>query len=221
MYVGCHTGAALSPNRLHFARLFGSRLLYKPVVRNHGCLVAFTMLLAACVRGEVTTDGGVYGFGQPTLLLTVNGVRFGPSAPDRGAFADLVTMRDGSGRITDSQFRAGASSQASGAACNIAVNRFGLGATPIVALVPYQLMSPGPSGTADGTVAPIIGESVSIPQGVWQCTGSTCDGVILSLSFASADHVEGILSGTLVHAGGMGAANVTCSFYLPTRSYVP
>ena len=84
-----------------------------------------------------------------------------------------------------------------------------------------SIATPRNARTEDGTVAPIGGESVSVPEGVWQCTGSTCDGAVLSLSVLAADHVEGLLTGTLEHSGGMGEASVVCAFYLPMRTYLP
>jgi hypothetical protein len=190
------------------------------VVKRRAIQYAF-LLLAGCSGTGTTGDGGYnYGFGTPTLQLTINGVRFGPSVPDAASGGELVTTRDASGQVVDSTFRLSVSSAATGAACNIAVQRFGSGVGPIIAL-PYQFATPRNARTDDGTVAAIGGESVSVPQGTWQCTGSSCDGSVLSFTVLAADHVEGLLTGTFQHTGGMGEASVVCSFYVPMRTYVP
>lgn len=185
-------------------------------------LLLGALLLAGCNFGSTggADGGGGYGFGQPALQVTINGVQFGPAAPDATSYAELVTQRDGAGRVLQSTFTVAASASAVGAACNLVVQRFGSGATAIAAL-PYQLQVAGTNGTPDGTVAPIAGERVSVPQGTWQCTGSSCNGGTFNLSVLDASHAEGFLSGVFAHTGGVNDANVVCSFWLPMRTYQP
>jgi hypothetical protein len=177
------------------------------------------VLLAAACGGAGGADGGPTGptgFGTPTLEVTVNGVHSGPTAPDPTSSASLVDARDATtGRLQQSQFSLGASAQASGAACALTVQRYGDGVAP-VDVGSWQITSGTGSASADGEVAPLGAPSVTTAQGSWQC--NAC-GASLQLTHLDADHVEGFFSGTFDGAGG--AADVVCSFYLPTRTFSP
>jgi hypothetical protein len=186
-------------------------------------------VLAALVAGcnfPFGTDGGTSsgpppanGFGKPTVEVTIDSAHFGPATPDPGAVASLVDSLDSSGRVITSTFRVAAST--GGAACSIAVQRFGNdGVAPIGAL-PYLIGAPGDTGTADGMVAPVEGEAVSAPQGSFNCTGNACNGVGFDIRYLAADHVEGWLSGTFASNDGSSASQITCSFWLPFTSYSP
>jgi hypothetical protein len=165
------------------------------------------------------SGGGAYGYGKPTLQLTIDGVQFGPSVPDVGSGGDVSrTLDPTTGSVTDTVLRLTMSSAATGAACNFSLERFGQGLPPWRA-AGYSIAAGGVGATADGQASPIAGESVSVPQGSWSCSGSTCEGAVLVLSYLAADHVEGYLSGTFDSATGSGASSVVCSFYLPMRSY--
>src|SRR2546423_11161457 len=88
------------------------------------------ILLAGCFptagAGGGSADGGLVGFNVPTLELTVNGVHFGPSAPDPGAYADLVTMYDTTtGRAKGASFRLNVNLGSAG--CALAFDRYGDG----------------------------------------------------------------------------------------------
>ena len=157
-----------------------------------------------------------YGFGKPTLQVTVNGVHFGPAAPDSGSSASLVNVKDPStGRIQQSIFRVSASAASVGALCILDAARAGDGVATIGAGPGYIFSLSG----SDGTVAPIEGEAVQIPQGTLQCAGSGCNGAGLQLTALDAQHAEGFFSGILVANGGTG--DTVCSFYLPMSQYKP
>jgi hypothetical protein len=190
-----------------------------------GILIPFVVFAPACLLpGASSGDGGApqsYGFGKPTLELTVNGAHFGPAAPDPGSAASLVNMRDAAtGRVTESSFRMSASIGSLGAACSVAVQRTGDGVDPIAAL--NYLLASGTTGpTPDGNVAPIEGENASVPQGAWQCSGAACNGAGFVLSHVAADHVEGWLSAGEQSISGGAPAQIVCSFYLPWSTYSP
>src|SRR5439155_22360471 len=93
--------------------------------------VGAILLLAGCFptgAGTGGSDGGTtVGYTGPTLELTVNGVHFGPAAPDPGAYADLVTMHDTTtGRAMGSSFRLSANVGSAG--CTLGFDRYGDGA---------------------------------------------------------------------------------------------
>ncbi len=188
-------------------------------------LVSSTLALAAIFyggcfpAGSGGSDGGSgYGYSSPTLELTVSGVHFGPAAPDPGAFADLVTMRDATtGNVTGASFRLGASIGAAG--CALAFDRFGDGAT----LPPgqYTVQSMQGAFTLDGTVYPTTGERISTPEGGAGCTGAACDGAAFVLTAMDATHATGYFMGTVSADSGAGQASVVCSFWVPTRTYQP
>ena len=187
----------------------------------------FSVTLAGCGLFGSGSDGGAtngnpsggqVGFGAPALELTISGVRFGPAAPDATSAGSLSTTHDATGQISDATFQLGVSSSAIGASCQFAIQRFGTAIAGFNAGA-YTLADPGPSGTADGTASPIGNLTVSVPQGSFQCSGSTCDGMALVFSTLAADHVEGYASGTLQDVGGSGPADVVCSFYVSMSSF--
>jgi hypothetical protein len=167
--------------------------------------------------------GGSYGYGKPTLALTIGGMHFGPAAPDQGSGADLTTVRDQvSGQASQTDLRITASSAATGASCALSFERFGPDVAPFHAGAGYQVSSEGTfTGTADGTVGVPSGLAVSVPGGTLQCSGSSCDGSVLLMTVLAADHIEGTWSGTLDDVGGQGSTDVVCSFYLPMRTFMP
>jgi hypothetical protein len=169
--------------------------------------------------GSADTDGGTggVGFTGPTLELTVSGVHFGPSVPDPGAFVDLVTVRDGGGKPTQSSFRLSASIGTAG--CSLAFDTFG-GASAIGAFQ-YTVEAEQGGTTLDGTVYPTTAESVLTPDGNASCTGSDCDGAAFVLTSIDASHATGYFSGTVASDSGLGSADVVCSFWLTTRTYMP
>lgn len=171
------------------------------------------------------SDGGSqsYGYGKPTLALTVNGVHFGPATPDSSSTASLVDSRDSVGRVTLSSFRVQASAGSVGAACSLNVQRsggsFGNEVEPIG--VGSYLLSSGSGAEAFGTLQPIEGEVVSTPEGTWSCSGAACNNAGFVLTHLDADHAEGYLSGTFASSVGGPPAQVVCSFYLPLSTYQP
>jgi hypothetical protein len=163
--------------------------------------------------------GGAVGFGRPTLELTISGMHFGPSSPDPGSGVDLATSRDITGAVTSTTLTISASSASTGASCGFGFQRYGDSIAPFQGPGTYQLEAE--TATGSGMVAPLASETVTVPQGSFVCSGSTCDGAVLVLTVLASDHVEGSLSGTFADTGGAGAADVVCSFYLPTRSFMP
>ena len=156
------------------------------------------------------------GFGKPTIEVTVNGVHFGPATPDSGSRASLVNVKDAAtGRIQQSIFRLTAGASSVGALCVLSATRTGDGVAPITTGPGYVFAETG----AEGTVAPIEGEGIQIPQGVLQCSGSSCNGSGLQLTTIDAQHAEGFFSGVLTASGGTG--NTVCSFYVPVSDYRP
>ena len=164
------------------------------------------------------SDGGTVGYSAPTLEVTVNGVHFGPAAPDAGAYADLVTMRDPTtGQTTGASFRLSATIGTAG--CALAFDRFGNGVT--LGVGQYTVASQQGATTLDGTVYPTTAERFSTPEGGAGCTGSGCDGAAFVLSAADATHATGYFMGTITADSGAGQASAICSFYVPMRSFVP
>jgi hypothetical protein len=183
--------------------------------------LALLLLIAGCFpAGSSSSDGGrTYGFGAPTLQVTINGLHFGPVAPDASAGAALSTTRDTTfGRVVDTTLTVNASAAATGASCVISARRFGDGVAPF-AVGAYQLKGPTSGSTPDGTASPEGAELVTIPQGTWSC--STCDAVMLGITAIDANHLEGYLLGTLDNGQSGTNADASCSFYLPMRSYQP
>jgi hypothetical protein len=172
--------------------------------------------------GSSSSDGGgprAYGYQGPTVELTINGLHFGPSAPDATAGADFSAERDPqTGNLQQATLRVHATSATTGASCQIIAERFGDGIGPL-GVGTYNIAPPLGSETPDGTVSPVSGELVSVPQGSWQC--GQCDGVVLGITYLGQDHIEGYLSGMLDNTAGAPAASVVCSFYVPMRSYSP
>lgn len=191
-------------------------------------LAVLALLLAACDffpnqgDGGATSDGGgQFGYGKPTLEVTIAGVHFGPSAPDPGSRADYVNTRDSfTGRVTGSTFQAQASSSASGASCAVAVRRAGDGVDPI-RVGAYQVIAASFGNTPDGAVSVVGNQGVAVPQGTWVCSGSGCGGGVFSLIALDAKHAEGFFSGTLASTAGGGITSVVCSFYLPIGTFNP
>ncbi len=168
--------------------------------------------------GANGSDGGtVVGYSAPTLELTVNGVHFGPSAPDPGAYADLMVTRDATGTATGGSFRLGASIGAAG--CALGFDRYGQGAS--LGVGQYTVQSMQGSFTLDGTVYPTTGERVATPAGGAACTGTGCDGAAFVLSAVDATHATGYFQGTVQADSGAGQASVVCSFWVPMRTYAP
>ena len=166
------------------------------------------------------SDGGSSGaFSAPTLELTVSGVHFGPTAPDPGAFVDLVTdARRQRQAATMSSFSLSASIGTAG--CTLSFDTFG-GATPI-GVGQYTVQSMQGGATLDGTVYPTTGERIATPEGGAGCSGSGCDGAAFVLSSAiDATHASGYFQGTVSADSGAGEADVVCSFWLTTRTYTP
>ena len=164
------------------------------------------------------SDGGTGGaFTAPTLEVTVGGVHFGPTAPDPGAFVDLVTTRDGGGKPTASSFRLSATIGSAG--CVLAFDRFGDNAA--LGAGQYLVQSMQGASTLDGTVYPTTGERIGTPEGGAGCTGSYCDGAAFVLSAIDANHASGYFSGTVQADSGAGSASVVCTFWLTTRTYTP
>jgi hypothetical protein len=164
------------------------------------------------------SDGGSSGaFTAPTLELTISGVHFGPTAPDPGAFVDLVTMRDGGGKPTMSSFSMSAS--IGNAGCALSFDTFG-GASAI-GVGQYTVQSMQGGSTLDGTVYPTTAERVATPEGGAGCTGSSCDGAAFVLSAIDATHASGYFQGTVSSDTGLGDADVVCSFWVKTRTYTP
>ena len=165
------------------------------------------------------SDGGTtVGFTGPTLEVTVNGVHFGPAVPDPGAFVDLVTVRDGGGKPTQSSFRLSASIGNVG--CSLAFDTFGTTSSAI-GVGQYTVESMQGSSTLSGTVYPTTAESFATPEGSASCTGSSCDGAAFVLSAIDAAHATGYFSGTVAADSGAGFAPVVCSFWLKPRTYTP
>jgi hypothetical protein len=186
------------------------------------------LLAAGCsLLNQPTPDGGggggggTFGYGTPTLALTINGVHFGPDVPLAGSGVDLTTTRDSlTDHISDTKLIIGAQT-AAGAACQLAFDRFGDDVSPFHANAGYMITGMGVTATPDGAVTPLGAQTVSVPQGAWSCGGSDCEGSVLLLTVIAADHFEGTVSGNFPNTGGAGDASVVCSFYLPTRSYQP
>jgi hypothetical protein len=180
---------------------------------------AILLLLAGCFPSGASSPSGPggarYGFTGPTLELTINGLHFGPAAPDSSSSGQLVTTRDATtGRVTQSTLRVHASSAQSGAVCDLVADRFGDDIAPL-GVGTYMVTPVQGTATPDGTVSPVAGESVSVPQGSWQC--GACDGAVFGVTALASDHVDGYLSGTLDNTAGAAAATVVCSFSVPMR----
>lgn len=183
-------------------------------------LAALTTFSGGCfpTGAASSSDGGSYGFTAPMLELTVGGVHFGPARPDAGAFADLVTMRDAtSGQVTGASFRLTATIGMAG--CGLAFDRFGTGG--ILGVGQYTVNSSQGGTTIDGTVYPTNAERFATPVGGFGCTGQGCDYAAFVLSALDATHASGYYMGTVQADSGAGAADVVCSFYVPTRTYQP
>jgi hypothetical protein len=183
-------------------------------------LLLLTLLAGCFPPGPATTDGGASaGFGVPTLLLTIGGVRLGPAAPDPGAGVDVIDeINPITGRTVRSQITISATSAAAKAGCQIYAERFGDGILAFFG-TNYLIEAPTSTTTRDGTASPGAGEFVSAGVNTFRCSGSDCNGAVLSLSHVSSHHVEGYYSGNFVADGGGGATNAVCSFYLPTRTW--
>lgn len=184
-----------------------------------GAIFWIAALAAGCFPANgAGSDGGTVGYSAPTLEVTINGVHFGPAAPDAGAYADLVTTRDPStGRTTGSSFRLSATIGAAG--CMLAFDRFGDGTT--LGVGQYTVASQQGATTLDGTVYPTTAERFTTPEGGAGCTGSGCDGAAFVLSAVDRAHATGYFMGTIVADSGAGQASVVCSFWIPTRTYSP
>jgi len=176
-------------------------------------------LLAGCFPPgpPATDDGGTSGFGTPTVLLTIGGVRLGPGVPDSSAGVTLIDeVNPITGRTTRSQITISATSAAAMGGCQLYAERFGDGILGFFA-TNYLIETPTTAMTRDGTASPGAGELVTAGANVFRCNGSDCNGAVLSIGRISTTHVEGYLSGTFVADSGAGATSVVCSFYLPRR----
>lgn len=189
--------------------------------------------LAACIPldklfptdGGTATDGATAadaksGFGQATLQVTVNGVHFGPAAPDNGSAAALVNAYNQAGRIYQSRFQLQAQSTAAKAACAIDIQRVGDGVSSIGA-GPWIVGAGAGARTADGEVDPVTGLGIQIPQGTWQCVGAACEGGAFVLRALDDKHAEGYVQGVYQNFQSGTAANVVCSFWVPVVRYEP
>src|SRR5436305_1118358 len=75
---------------------------------------------------KVTSPKRTYGYGSPTLELTVNGIHLGPSAADAASGASFVTQRDQTtGTPQQSTLSISVSSAATGASCSLDFVRYG------------------------------------------------------------------------------------------------
>ncbi|MSP62263.1 MAG: hypothetical protein EXR72_18420 [Myxococcales bacterium] len=175
------------------------------------------------------SDGGsgkgdaamAHGFGKPTVEVTVAGKHFGPSVPDPGSRADLITTRDSvTRRVTGSSFGVIAASAQSGASCSIGVKRSGDDVAP-VGVGGWQLVAASFGRTADGTVVPLSDESASTPQGTWRCSGAQCNGAAFVITELDSAHAEGYLAGRFASVAGGGYADVVCAFWVPMGTYQP
>jgi hypothetical protein len=160
-------------------------------------------------------DGGLIAF-TPTLGVAINNVIYGPSAPTAGSGASFINTRDPeTGRVTSSVFRMEASSAESGTSCSVGAQRLGSDVTPIgqgsYTFAAQLVLS----------VSPIEGESVTVPQGSWRCTGSDCNGTVFAITRLEAHRVEGYIRGVWPDSSGSAIASVVCSFDVPLTTYVP
>jgi hypothetical protein len=183
------------------------------------------LLLSGCSfldGGSSTNSSGgqnQYGFGVPTLELTINGVHFGPAAPDTVSTLEITETRDAlTGRVDSASFHLHASSAKTGARCDFDLQKFGDGTAPITTGTLQLVVANGPN-TADGSISPAGAPSVTVPQGSWSC--GSCTGAIFALSALDSQHAEGYLSGSFDSTAGAGSASVVCSFYLPIHSGTP
>ncbi len=167
--------------------------------------------------GSGNSDGGYVGYSGPTLEVTAGGVHFGPAAPDPGAYADLVVMRDATGTPMGGSFRLSASIGTAG--CTLAFDRYGRGVG--FAAGQYTVQSMQGSFTLDGTVYPTTGELFTLPGGNARCTGSDCDGAAFVLTAADAQHATGYFRAIVSADSGAGQAEAVCSFWVKMRTYTP
>lgn|GEM_PF-6250747 len=167
--------------------------------------------------GSTTDGGGTYGYGRPTLQVTIGGATYGPSVLDSSSYVDVVD-EGVTGQLTHSSVTLFLSSAATGASCSLRGERFGVNVQPIIANV-YTLVAPTGAQTQDGTVGPGSGESMVVPDGSFSCAGSDCDGGALVFTVLQRDHAEGYLNATLNDSLGRGSTSGTCSFWAPVRTY--
>ena len=188
------------------------------VVRGATC---FLLSLGGCSLfnggGGSTDGGGTYGYGAPTLQVTIGSAKYGPSVLDSGSFVDIID-EGATGALTRSSVDLVLSSAATGASCQLRGERFGSNVQPIIANV-YALTAPTGVQTQDGTVSPGAGEQMVVPDGNFACSGTDCDGGALVFTVLARDHVEGYLTTTLNDSLGRGATSGTCSFWAPVRTY--
>lgn len=165
-------------------------------------------------------DGGSSqnGFTSPSLLVTAGGYRIGPVVPDPGSFADLVDEKSAvSGRVTAS--RLSISVSGGGASCQLYGERLGDGVFPFFATA-YTLQAQVGPVSSDGAASPGAGERIAVPASGFRCVGSGCDGAQLFIRTLDATHIEGFVSGTFESEQVPGGYDsVTCSFWLPFRTY--
>jgi hypothetical protein len=175
--------------------------------------VVLILGLAGCwPTTSSNTDAGTFGFGAPTLQITVGQAQFGPSAPDSGSYVDVV--RDAS--IGRAYTQIVASSAASGAGCNLYFERDGAGVQAIG--VGQYALSTTPTST---TISPGAGEGVTVPGYSFHCYGTDCNGAYFTLSALDATHAEGYFTGNVTDDGGQGTTSTVIDFYLPVRTYSP
>jgi hypothetical protein len=187
-------------------------------------LLALAALLVgapACLfpSSSSSRDGGTQsGFTGPTLLVTAGGARVGPVAAAAGSYADVVDEKNPlTGRVTASRLTI--YGVATNAACQIYAERLGDGVYPFFA-TGYTLEAQVTANTADGAASPGAGERIVVGNASWRCVGSGCDGGQLTLRALDAAHVEGFISGTYESEQVAGYLDsVTCSFWLPIRTY--
>ncbi len=180
------------------------------------------VLLALAGCGGLGPPGG-FGFGGPTVEITVGGVRVGPATPDSGSGAQLVNTYDSrSNARVGSRLTLQGSVASLGAACAMTVQRIGGASAPLtgISLGSYQVADDSTGQTADEAVDLVSGPTVTTRSGSFGCAGSECDGFALSLSILDSTLAEGYMSGTL-HDGSGTPVAVVCSFYLLMTQYVP
>ncbi len=190
-------------------------MIFRPLFVCSGLLLA---VASGC--GGVGPPGS-FGFGSPTLEITVGGVHVGTAAPDASSIASLIDQRDsGTNALISSTLTLDGTVASHGASCSMAVHRIGGSTAPLkpIGLGSYQIAEDPTGQTADLAVDLVSPPTVTTSTGTLSCAGSACDGFALSLSVLDSTVTEGYFMGTLVD--GLGSpSDVVCAFYLPTTNY--
>jgi hypothetical protein len=167
-----------------------------------------------------TKDARVYGFGKPTLEVTIGGAHFDPSAPDQGAGVSLADQTNADGQVTVSLLRLSATHGSGAAGCALVLQRAGQGILPNSA-GPYTIGSGSSATTPDGELDPVGGEQVAASGSTFYCASSSCDGTQFYLSAFDASHAEGYVTGLFQDASTGDPTTISCSFYLPMLGWSP